>query len=549
MNSTKIYKLNQCDKIYILRVSVLINSIKITCENSQAQNYTKEFSLENIKSFDKTFSDIETKMDVLLCFDVLLMKEKVKIKENSNFIEIIFFIKSEDRKINILLNKEGIIEKNIHSNILLNEKENKMMKNLQIFLLDNLGNTKNEISVIKPKTYEELLDLLKQKFKNISEYYELFIIDKNNQEIKINTEGKFELIEGILFIREIEDKLLEISIFEKNYNELSESKQEILDEKFNCLLCSIIIKKENPYLCYKCQKIFHEKCLKDWDTKCKSQNKSLLCPNCRNELSIEKWNRKLNYEEERVEKGYILNKINELKNNKIKQNELIQKYEKYIYQTIEIFKNILVQLNSIYNLLKLEKNIKLNNLINQYPLNINNLDINKISNIIKENFNQFKIYIMNDYISINHINLNKVNKQQNNKMSLINNNTQNNSNIQNKQMMMKMNQHNNMQKHNNNIQNNSNMHNNINKKNTKKMDMALGNVKNNINNNMMNQNQSQNSLTKGINNNKDMMMMQIKMSMKNNNQNKMNTTNNQNMMNNNMNESNAIQNIGKTFPQ
>ena len=549
MNSTKIYKLNQSDKIYILRVSVLINSIKITCENSQAQNYTKEFSVENIKSFDKTFSDIETKMDVLLCFDVLLMKEKVKIKENSDFIEIIFFIKSEDRKINILLNKEGIIEKNIHSNIILNEKENKMMKNLQIFLLDNLGNTKNEISVIKPKTYEELLDLLKQKFKNISEYYELFIIDKNNQEIKINTEGKFELIEGILFIREIEDKLLEISIFEKNYNELSESKQEILDEKFNCLLCSIIIKKENPYLCYKCQKIFHEKCLKDWDTKCKSQNKSLLCPNCRNELSIEKWNRKLNYEEERVEKGYILNKINELKNNKIKQNELIQKYEKYIYQTIEIFKNILVQLNSIYNLLKLEKNIKLNNLINQYPLNINNLDINKISNIIKENFNQFKIYIMNDYISINHINLNKVNNQQNNKMSLINNNTQNNSNIQNKQMMMKMNQHNNMQNHNNNIQNNSNMHNNINKKNTKKMDMALGNVKNNINNNMMNQNQSQNSLTKGINNNKDMMMMQIKMSMKNNNQNKMNTTNNQNMMNNNMNESNAIQNIGKTFPQ
>ena len=547
MNSTKIYKLNQSDKIYILRVSVLINSIKISCENSQAQNYTKEFSVENIKSFDKTFSDIETKMDVLLCFDVLLMKEKVKIKENSDFIEIIFFIKSEDRKINILLNKEGIIEKNIHSNIILNEKENKMMKNLQIFLLDNLGNTKNEISVIKPKTYEELLELLKQKFKNISEYYELFIIDKNNQEIKINTEVKFELTEGILFIREIEDKLLEISIFEKNYNELSESKQEILDEKYNCLLCSIIIKKENPYLCYKCQKIFHEKCLKDWDTKCKSQNKSLLCPNCRNELSIEKWNRKLNYEEERVEKGYILNKINELKNNKIKQNELIQKYEKYIYQTIEIFKNILVQLNSIYNLLKLEKNIKLNNLINQYPLNINNLDINKISNIIKENFNQFKIYIMNDYISINHINLNKVNNQQNNKMSLINNNMQNNSNIQNKQMMMKMNQHNNMQNHNNNIQNNNNMHDNINKNNTQKMEIALGNLKNNINNNMMNKNQ--NNQTKGINNNKDMIMMQMKMSMKNNNQNKMNTTNNKNMMNNNMNESNAIQNIGKTFPQ
>ena len=38
---------------------------------------------------------------------------------------------------------------------------------------------------------------------------------------------------------------------------LAESKQDILDEKYNCNICTIIIKKEKPYLCYKCQKIFH----------------------------------------------------------------------------------------------------------------------------------------------------------------------------------------------------------------------------------------------------------------------------------------------------
>ena len=313
MESTKIYQLNQNGKIYIMRIGVLQNSIKIKCENFREQNYTREFSLENIKSLDKIFSNIETKIDALNCFQNILRKEKVKIEENSNFIKIIFFIKSENREIIILLNKERLIDNNNHEENILNEKENKKMKNLQIFLLDKSGNTKNEINVTKPKNYQELLDIIKQNFKNLSEYFELFIIDKNEQEIKINIESQFQLIDCILFIRELDCDLLDESLFEKNYNALSESKQEILDDEYNCILCSIIIKKENPYLCYKCQKIFHVKCLKDWESKCKLQKKILMCPNCRNQLSIEKWNRKLNYEEERQEKAKLLNIINVLK--------------------------------------------------------------------------------------------------------------------------------------------------------------------------------------------------------------------------------------------
>ena len=60
-----------------------------------------------------------------------------------------------------------------------------------------------------------------------------------------------------------------------------------------------------------------------------------------------------------------------------------------IQKTIEIFKNILNQINLIHSSLKLENNNMLNNLINQYPLNINNLD-NTSNNLIlysdSENF-------------------------------------------------------------------------------------------------------------------------------------------------------------------
>ena len=60
------------------------------------------------------------------------------------------------------------------------------------------------------------------------------------------------------------------SVFEKNYNQIPEEKKEILNQKYNCGICLEIIKYENPFLCYECQKIFHHSCLKHWDER---QNK------------------------------------------------------------------------------------------------------------------------------------------------------------------------------------------------------------------------------------------------------------------------------------
>ena len=65
-------------------------------------------------------------------------------------------------------------------------------------------------------------------------------------------------------------------------------------------------------------------------------------------------------------------KIKELKDDNIKQTELIKKYENYMDKTFQTFKDILSKINSIHSSFKSENNNKLNDLINNYPLNLEN---------------------------------------------------------------------------------------------------------------------------------------------------------------------------------
>jgi len=290
------------------------------------------------------------------------------------------------------------------------------MSRIDIFLLDNLNNTKVEVNMIKPKTYQELLNQLRNGIKNLPKYYEIYIIGKNNEEIKINNEEKYKSIEDFLFIREINQNILDESLFARNYKRLSESQQDKLDEKFNCLLCSMIIKNENPYLCYQCQKIFHVKCLDNWDKKCKQENKKFFCPNCRNELPKENWNKKIDFEGNRKDNANLMNrineyklnnnmnnninlikdkKINELKYKEANQNELIKKYEAYIKKTIYLFKVILNKINILHNILNLKSNNELNNLNEYFYLNLENLYIDEISNVINEELDLFKTNLTN----------------------------------------------------------------------------------------------------------------------------------------------------------
>ena len=290
---------------------------------------------------------------------------------------------------------------------------------MDIILLDSSTNTKEEINIIKPKTYHELLDKLEEEFEELPENYELFILDKTNKEIKIRKESDYKKIGDILFIREVAKDILDKSLYEINYNKLSESKQEILDEKYNCILCTLVIKNEMPYLCYKCQKIFHEKCLTDWDNECKAQNKELICPNCRNELPFEEWNKKLDYEDDKKFISNLINKMNENDNmNKLKdekidklerdnknQKDKNKKYEKYIGKTIKFFKTATNNINEINSIMKFKNKDKINDLIKKFPLNMDNLEINEISDLLIEELKEIKNSMMKNKINkIEHIN-------------------------------------------------------------------------------------------------------------------------------------------------
>ena len=107
MDSTNSYQLKQEDDDYIFSITLLEESIKLTCEDSKGQIYSKTYSLEEIKSLDQYFANIESNFDVIDTFDNILKNEKVRVEIESGVLQIILFILSEERKIPINLDKEG----------------------------------------------------------------------------------------------------------------------------------------------------------------------------------------------------------------------------------------------------------------------------------------------------------------------------------------------------------------------------------------------------------------------------------------------------------
>ena len=280
-----------------------------------------------------------------------------------------------------------------------------MSDKLKLFLLDDSTNIIAEANIKKPKSYEDLLKSIKKAFKNIYSDFILFYQSIDNKEVIINNNEKYQKIKDILLIRKNEKQINQDSIFSMNYNKLSESKQEILDEKYNCYICNSNIKNENPYFCYICQKIFHEKCLKDWEKKRKELNEILNCPYCNNLLEFEKWKKKLDFIDNRKNEAENMDKINHLEKKEKFQNNMnlinknkINKLEndnknilnmnaKFIEKTFNLLKNILDKFNEINSLIK-NKNNNLTNIIENISKKTIKSNIDKISNIILEQFEQ-----------------------------------------------------------------------------------------------------------------------------------------------------------------
>ena len=225
---------------------------------------------------------------------------------------------------------------------------------IDLLLIDHSNNLIEERNVPKPNTYDELELIIKNSFIKLPQNYQIFYRDEYNFENIIKNNNDYKLAKDILFINELkkEENKKEL-VYESNYDKLSESKQNILDEKYYCNICEEDIKEEKPLLCYRCQKLFHKKCLELWNDKCNEKNVKFSCPKCKYELPLKDWLQKLNYYDERLNEANVMK---ELTNKNQLNNEIKSEYSIFKLNTYNIYENILNKVDKINSLL--EKNEK-----------------------------------------------------------------------------------------------------------------------------------------------------------------------------------------------
>ena len=132
-----------------------------------------------------------------------------------------------------------------------------MEKIINILLLDKSNNISEQISPKRPNTFNDLKLIIINNIKNLPNNYNIYFKSELDEEKKIiNNNEEYMLPKSKIFIKEINDLSGSTdSLFSSNYKRLSYSKQEDLDDKYNCNVCDIIIKNEKPLLCYQCQNI------------------------------------------------------------------------------------------------------------------------------------------------------------------------------------------------------------------------------------------------------------------------------------------------------
>ena len=258
---------------------------------------------------------------------------------------------------------------------------------LNITFLDNSGNTINESQIEKPHTYEDLLNSLKDTFSNCPKYFTIFYKSSSGKEIEIHTNEEYLLSNNELYIRKIELNNLNESVFTRVYNKLPEEKRDILNDKYSCVICMRMVKEENPYFCYVCQKVFHSECLEFWSKAKKETGQIMPCPNCRYKLTFKEWKRKFDYEKSRQNDIEIVKQL----------NKDIISYNKYKEKTTNILKGVLNKITEMKRRIKSKENYKLISLANNLSSEVNNPPLNDISNVISDELDQFSEHIKKNY--------------------------------------------------------------------------------------------------------------------------------------------------------
>ena len=93
-----LYNLSQEGKQYLLKSSLIGNRLRLSCKSQANQKikFTREFTMDELKTLDKIFSPITTPFEALQCLDTMMKNQKVSVSESFDVINIKFYLKSEE---------------------------------------------------------------------------------------------------------------------------------------------------------------------------------------------------------------------------------------------------------------------------------------------------------------------------------------------------------------------------------------------------------------------------------------------------------------------
>ena len=262
-----------------------------------------------------------------------------------------------------------------------------MTETIDIIIFDEDNKIIDKSLIQKPKNYELLLVRLKNLFPNFPKKFKIYYYSPDNNEITVKNEEDYKTIKDILYVKKL--KSIAESIFTTNYKKIDNSIKEIINKKYNCLICSQLIKREKPYICNNCKKIYHHKCLEGFDKECKQNNQNFYCPNCKNELAIEKWRTETDFEDIRYNDALFMDLINE--------QELPLDYSEFIKKSSNIFQRVLNKIKEIHSLINEENNETIDKLIMDLELNYNAPSLGKISMVMFQELNIIEQFIKKNY--------------------------------------------------------------------------------------------------------------------------------------------------------
>ena len=91
-STTNDYQLKQRGKVYIFSTSIVGNSIKLSCKDQEGKIYSKNFTVNDLKSLDSIFNEITSESDAIDYIDKVLNIHKVGVHEEDKQIKITFYI-------------------------------------------------------------------------------------------------------------------------------------------------------------------------------------------------------------------------------------------------------------------------------------------------------------------------------------------------------------------------------------------------------------------------------------------------------------------------